>query len=374
MLTVNEAIPFLLEHRLIDRGWIIDGDLAIRCSAKRNRNLRVEGPDGRGFLIKQPDDPVDGGFETLRSESAFYGFCRGEPAVAAVRSIIPRLSYRDADRALLALELVPDAVTLWSCYTDHDAVGFPFEVGVALGQALGTVHRIFGRLALLEDPRLAWLGRPIPWALRLTRPGPGFVADLSPAGAQTIRILQRQDGLVARLDGMRERWRAETLVHGDIKSDNVLAARPRPEAPWEIRIVDWEMVQIGDPAWDLAGALQDFIGFWVSSMPLAVDMSIEERAARARHPLDVVQEAIRATCRGYRAAIATIPPDADELLHRAVGLSAVRMFQTAYELSCDRAELHPRSVILLQIGANILADPDRALDQLYGLPPRLPLT
>lgn len=60
MLNVDNAIPYLLEHDLIDPTWIIDGDLTIRCAARRNRNLRVEGPDGAGYLIKQADELAQG--------------------------------------------------------------------------------------------------------------------------------------------------------------------------------------------------------------------------------------------------------------------------------------------------------------------------
>jgi hypothetical protein len=370
MLIVDDAVPFLLESGLIDRNGIIDGTLTVRCSARRNRNLKIEGPNGTGLLVKQPDEPAEGGFETLRSEAAFYVFCQGEPTVAAMASVNPHLSYYDADRALLVLELVSDAVAPWTCYEAHDAWQFPFGVGEALGQALGSVHRLFRQSDLLRDPRLAWLERPIPWVMTMHRPSHGFVADLSPANVQLIRILQMHDGLAERLDRLRGQWRDETVIHGDIKSDNILVRRSRQEPSWEIRIIDWELVQIGDPAWDLAGALQDFVGFWVNSMPLTDDMSIDARAVRARYPLDVVQEAIRSTWRGYRAELEPVPDETDELLDRAVAFSAARMIQTAFELSYDRAELAPRSVVLLQVGANILADPACARVQLYGLPPR----
>ncbi len=56
MLDVDDAIPFLLEHGLVQRDWIVKGDLILRSAARRNRNLRIEGPGGAGYLIKQPDD------------------------------------------------------------------------------------------------------------------------------------------------------------------------------------------------------------------------------------------------------------------------------------------------------------------------------
>ena len=82
-------------------------------------------------------------------------------------------------------------------------------------------------------------------------------------------------------------WRDETLIHGDIKSDNILVGPPRDrhEAQEDtVWFVDWEFVQIGDPAWDLASALHDFMIFWTSSMPLEPDLAaeamIDQRAIR----------------------------------------------------------------------------------------------
>ncbi len=368
MLSIDDATPFLLERGLIDRSWVIDGDLKIHCVARRNRNLRVEGPGGAGYLIKQPDSQAEGDHQTLRTEAAFYAFCQEEPAAAAMKRIVPRLAYCDVESALLALELVPDAMTLWWYYTAHDAQDFPVEVGRALGHALGTVHRILRQPDLSQVPRLSGLGCSVPWVMMVHKPGPELLASLSPANAQTIRILQKQDGLAKRLDVLRQGWRADTVIHGDIKSDNVLVWRSEVGPAYQIRIVDWEMVQLGDPAWDLAGALHDFVGFWVGSMPLSLGMTVEERVARARYPLDVIQAAIRSMWHGYQAATELTSAQADELMLRAVEFSAARMIQTAYEISYQLPHLSPRSVILLQISVNLLAEPELGRLQLYGIP------
>src|SRR5262245_30160313 len=142
MLSTDDAASFLIERGLIDRSWVIDGDLRVHCVARRNRNLRVEGPAGAGYLIKQPDSQGAQDQQAIRSEAAFYHFCQEEPAATALKRIVPRLADCDVEAAWLALELVPDATTLWWYYVAHDAQGFPVEVGRALGHALGTVHRI----------------------------------------------------------------------------------------------------------------------------------------------------------------------------------------------------------------------------------------
>ena len=56
----------------------------------------------------------------------------------------------------------------------------------------------------------------------------------------------------------RASWRASCLVHGDLKWDNCLLAG-EPHAP-RVAVVDWEGAATGDPAWDLAGIVQQYLG------------------------------------------------------------------------------------------------------------------
>ncbi len=95
--------------------------------------------------------------------------------------------------------------------------------------------------------QLLTAAQPLPCSPTSARPGHGSSGSSSPRPAW------------ARLwTSLRGLWRQETLIHGDIKSDNILVGTPldRHEAPEEtVWIVDWEFVEIGDPAWDLASAL-----------------------------------------------------------------------------------------------------------------------
>jgi hypothetical protein len=368
MLDVDTAVPYLLERKLIDADAVLDGVLAVTSAPRRNRNLRVETGAG-GYVIKQPDDPAWGGYRTLGAEVAFYVFCQQEPAAAALAEILPRLAFVDPERSLFALELVPAATDLWRRFWTAGPEAFPTDVGRLVGRALGVVHRTFRDAALLAAPALAGLSAAIPWVMRVHQPRPELLATISAANCQTLRILQTQGHLGAALDRLRAAWRPDTVIHGDIRSDNILIAPPAvPGAGGEtVRLVDWELVQRGDPAWDVAGVLQDTVVFWISSMsPATADVSA--LAASARFPWSILQAYLRSFWQGYRQAAGLTADEENALLLRAVAFSGARLVQSAYEGSDASDTLPPQSVLLLQVSANVLAEPESAQLQLYGIP------
>jgi hypothetical protein len=365
MLDVDTVTPFLLRHGLIDVGPILDGELTLSSVARRNRNLRVECKGGVGYLLKQPGDPAEGGHETLRAEAAFYSYCQTEPAAQPMLDILPRLTYCDLDGAVLVVELYAGGRPLWLHLMEAKPLHLPRAALRAVGQALGALHRVFRFSDPADHPRLQWLANRIPWVMRVHKPDPEFLATISSANWQTVQILQKQEGYSARLDALRQRWQPSTVIHGDIKSDNVLV-RPNdtPDAV-EVRLVDWELVQFGDPAWDLAGALQDLLLFWIQTMPLSASLPVEQMMQAARYPIGAIQAAARALWGGYQAGAGD--GDSSRLLMRAVAFSAARLIQSAYEIAHGVPVMPAASVIFLQIAANILEEPELAQVQLYGL-------
>ena len=369
MLNTDTATAYLLAHGLLNTGAIIDGELTIVSAARRNRNLRVEGPGAVGYLIKQPDDSAQGGYSTLQCEAAFYAFCQQQEATAIAR-LLPRLVHFDAAEALLVLELLRNATPLWQHYSSHDGEHFPVEVSRAFGHALGVLHKTFRSGAAAVDTQQSWLQRNPPWIMLIHKPDAELLSRLSAANFQTLRILQGQGNLSKQLERLRYLWQPDTIIHNDIRGDNILVlpAEPGRSANVEIRIVDWEMVQLGDPAWDLAGAFQDFVLFWIDSLPLASGASMEQAIAQSRYPWLVMQAAIRALWHGYRNAAEPPGDEAPALLLRAVTFSAARLIQSAYEMSQGAARLTTQAVLLLQISANLLDEPEVAQVQFYGIP------
>jgi hypothetical protein len=374
MLTVDNVTDFLLDRRLIDVTWIIDGPLTIRSRARRNRNLLIVGPGTAGFLIKQPYDLVEGGRETLRREALFHGLCREEPAAALMAEVIPRLLDCDLEEAILVFELIPGVATLLSHLENPSGRGILVEAAHAFGQALGTFHRVF-RAIDLDDSCLPWLSREIPSVMELHRPKTARLGILSRAHCEILRNFQTTEVLGEILDGLRDLWRPETVIHADIKFDNVLV-RPDSASPEsaaiEVWIADWELVRFGDPAWDLAGALQDLLMTWVRSMPLTERLGDEEMIARATLPLADLRGVARALWSGYRDEAELDPAEADGFLLRAVKFSAVRLLQSVCELSSFEDRVPAAAAMLLRVCEDLLMEPENGQVILYGISPGPP--
>jgi hypothetical protein len=372
MLDVDNVVPFLLERGLIEVAWIIDATLTIRSVSRRNRNLRIDGPEGRGFLIKQPDQPVHGRVASLRRESSFHRFCWEESAATAVTRFLPRLVHDRVEDAILVFELISDATALQIKSTGQGGRCHDLQAARALGQAMGTLHRDFRLIDPDRDPRLDWLPRALPPIFRSHQPGLEIRAGLRPSDLEILRILQTHGGFGEHLERLERSWRPETVIHGDIRFDNVLVRSTRGDDEVdavELWIVDWEMVRVGDPAWDLAGALQDFLVLWVSSMPLSDDLAIEEMTAQARVPLGQFRAASRALWAGYRGAAALEVAEVGGFLRRAMEYVTVRLIQSAFELAVRSDRLAGQSVLLLQLSANLMADSELGQVQLFGIPP-----
>jgi hypothetical protein len=376
MLSVDGATAVLLERGLIDPAWIVDGVLTIRAVARRNRNLWVEGPGGAGFLLKQPDNPGEGDYQPLRREAAFYRFCVDETALGPINTFMPRLVLSDDAETLLVFDLIVGATSLWSRLQAGVEEQLTVDAARTLGRALGTLHRILCLSDWQDDPRLARLSRDLPWVLGVHQPVPSSLGSISRANLAIVRILQTEEGLREQFDRLTGRWRPGSVIHGDIRLDNVLirpAGVGNEDGTVELWIADWEAVSFGDPAWDVAGALQDFLVYWVFSMPTSDELTAEQMIAQARVPVEGLRGALRALWWGYKAGASLAGSEADDMLLRAVALSAARLIQSAYEISSGSDRLAGPSVVLLQIAANLLAEPERGQIELYGIPLGCPI-
>jgi hypothetical protein len=281
------------------------------------------------------------------------------------------LADHDLTDLRLVVELLTDARPLSQEHQAHPPEQLPLEPSRAVGDALGTIHSEFRVAPLKDHPFVSELSSHPPWILTAGRPSLKTLARLNQARRDTLRIIQTDEVLSRKLAALAEEWQVSTVIHGDLKSDNVLVLPSGDEASSCIRLVDWELVQRGDPAWDVAGVLQDFLVFWIVTMPLDPSLDPDDRAAQAKYPLPALQPLVRAFWSSYTRAAGLDAAGTSELQRRAVPYSAARLIQSAYEHGAS-GKLSSASVLMLQVASNVLDDSALAALHLYGLPPCLP--
>ena len=174
----------------------------------------------------------------------------------------------------------------------------------ACGEVLARVHAVV-------PPRL---GRP-PWLLEGLQPWWDYSQWLPAGCAALMSRLAASPAVAAGFREARRTWRPTALVHGDLRWTN-LVRDGRPAAP-PLRLVDWELACIGDPAWDIGSVLADIVATTVLWCPTA---QRHDPAAAATHFL-----------RAYRTRSAITDASWPALVVRSVRLAGVRLVQTMVE-------------------------------------------
>jgi hypothetical protein len=184
-----------------------------------------------------------------------------------------------------------------------------------------------------------------------------MLRTLSPAGLQVLKVVQSSPAIRDGLDAAIASWRASTLTHGDLRTENILYLSPS-----DFRFIDWELSGVGNPTWDIAGVVSDIVLFWLK-------IALPKGFAGAEDDIDsgswsVFQAGIRSFWYGYLAARgegADIGPE------EFASYTAIRMLQTAFESCVTRAALPQTVVLLLQVCENIMANPLRAADEFFAV-------
>lgn len=365
LLTSHNIAYYLIEHGLIGFADIVNGDLTIAETTRRNRNFRVFRKGGQSYFVKQIQGWTPQAIATLQCEAACYSLAQSDPKFAGLAALMPAYRLYDSTRQALVTELLPEAEDL-SEY--HRRLGrFPADIALSLGRSLGAYHRNTA-VAPSDGPHAAFFRKQMPWILQLHEQDPSSITALSPANAELLRIVRSYPDLTRVLDALRRDWQVRCLIHGDMKWDNcVLYHPPDDDGTIRLRVVDWELADIGDPCWDVGAILQAYVCFWLLSIPVTAGGSATALVDFAQYPLEKMQPAIRAFWNAYVSALELDEAGAGVCLERSVKYAAARMIQTAYEYMQYAQQLTASAIYLLQVSLNMLTRPADAITHLLGI-------
>ena len=362
-------VEYLLRRDLVSRERIVENDLVIVESSRRNCNVKTISKNGPCYFLKQ--EIRDTGMEhgrpaTVAYEAAVYRLFETAFGGGQFHRYLARYHDYDPTESILILQAIPGSISLAEYY--YRRKRFSSRVAGELGKALATLHR--SSVTELERVReIIGFEPALPWMFFIFRNEPWLKLNSSTSNLEFTGILQASPELAGLFDEARDDWRASALIHGDLKWDNVLllldtASRRKPG----LAIVDWELARIGDPCWDIGAIFSEYLNAWLSSIPLSSESGPDQYLALAGFPLSKMHPAIREFWAGYVRNGVSGPVEIQAQLLRATRYAGIRLVQSAYEQLQHESELTSKAICILQLCANILQRPMEAAVHLLGLP------
>jgi hypothetical protein len=292
----HELVQFLLRHRVIAPADVVERELRIVDRGRDRFVVRSIAIDGRArAYVKQRIAAEAQPY--LDAEIGALAYLAGTPALTRIG---PGSLANDPELGLVAMTALPGEAAI--------ALDEP-TICEALAGLLATLHR--ETLATSADD-LPPMG-PSP-ALQVA----GVLGDpptWQPAALHTVwPLVAHPRRLKLAASQGREAWRPVALIHGDIKTEHCFAA-PRVGGGVEVRVIDWELSGLGDPAWDVACALSEIL----TAVPVT--------AIRGAAPLpDAAARFLRTYANAVSAGGATA-----SFLERVTLYAGLRFFQSSLE-------------------------------------------
>lgn len=360
IITSRNLLRHLLARGLVSPNSVVDGDLIVVDASGRNRNFKVLRKNNPSFFVKQIRNWNPQAAAMLQCEAACYWLARNDPDFSALEPLIPELYDFDQERQVLTTAFISNGEDLW----EHLRRTGEISIAVAgeLGRCLGKFHRESDN-RLLNSAHCSVFPKQIPWILSSERRNSHPFKELSPATSRLFEHVDESTELPAALDQLRSEWHISTLMHGDMRLENLILIHATNGASFSIKIVDWELADLGDPCWDVGSIIQAFLAAHIISIPpLERPLTLNELLL---HPsLMNLPSAIRSFWQSYANELRDPDETSYLLFQRCVRYGAARMVQSAYEYMQFTPDLSRNALHLVEVSSDILANPSAASELL----------
>jgi Phosphotransferase enzyme family len=247
---------------------------------------------------------------------------------------------------------------------------FPPQLAAGVGQTLARLHRLsFDQVTYCDvlaavDGDLVGESLPSSWDV-LPLPTPEDFSEWRSDGWHFLRLYQRNPALAQAIGQLEHHWQPRCLTHQDLRLDNWLV----PNDPLgEIRLIDWECLQWGDPLADLGNLLASYLLCWLNSLEPIAHLPIGLVLQTATVPLSLLQPSLVALLDGYVAefpVIQHLKADWQVALAQFMGRSLLERIrlEICYYYPFDR-----RQRIIFEIAQQLLCQPIASLHEILGQP------
>lgn len=262
----SEEVRAELTSFLEANGLVQYGDARVLwLRRQRHDTALVTDGQGQSWFLKRRGLQLVSGDLSLKAETLLYRSVAGGELPVEFAAYLPRLLVEGEGGDLLIYEGLSghhDLRTAFHENRDGQAIAAASE---QIGKALALLHVPQGPHRLVDFPAVE---NPIQTFGNLT---PEVIGHAPGAYIELVRLLQANPLLNFKLRELRDGWRGATLIHGDMKVDNIMVPTS-DELDAKPLITDWETAGIGDPSWDC--------GSYIGSLCYTGLEALESRAVR----------------------------------------------------------------------------------------------
>lgn len=367
-LTKHNICNYLLDKGFISFKSVVDGDFSVIQQQGRNVVFKVMRTQNPGLFIKQLVDMSRQNTYLMQKEATCCWLFTNDPDYEPLKEFVTAYYGYDVQTQVLVTEFIQGAANLHDVYMKEGSQ--PQGYARQIGKILALLHvDIMDKVK--ENSSLQFFAQQIPWAMQFgeMNPASSFPGTAAP---HLFQMVQQDPGFRAAVSKLKEEWQPSCLLHGDVKLANFISTpvdgnENGEEQEPPVKLIDWEIADIGDPCWDIGGAFQAFLGPWVLSFDNQKPYQVEFLPAMKCFDLDHARSSIKAFWDSYKKEKKLDENQAREILLKSTKYTAARLLQTAVESVTMSPHVPPNSARLLQTAHNILANPGEAVNKLLEL-------
>ncbi|MGH2667185.1 phosphotransferase family protein [Flavobacterium sp.] len=356
-LAPDTVYQYLQKRQLIDEEAVVNGNFMVHPVKTRNNIMKILIQPHNSLFVKQMGTDLVSGNLFQREVNVHYLF-KNNNEFSSIAAIVPPLLDYDDEHNIMVTELLHNAKNLY----EHYMLTKNFDLNLAKEQA-----SILSAYHIIPDKKTntSMFPKLLPWVLQLDKHKAHEFFVGNESSSEIINLIKQNQVLQNELINLAKSWQFTHLIHGDIKWINFLAVEK--EGGFSQKLIDWELADIGDPIWDVAGLIQSYVTTWL----LGFDNNnpYSQTLPEYMQPYDIknMQPSAQAFLYEYMELQQYEKLDQAVFLTKVMQFTAARIIQTSVEGITFNTKIEANNMRCIQLAFNILKDPLATLHELFNI-------
>lgn len=357
-LTQKNITFYLLDKGFLQPEYFLSGDYTLTPLMSRNSIFKIQHQKDNGLFVKQLIQQDHVNRYLMQKDATSHYLIHKSSLYQKTVDYIPKYYGYDPNHHILITEYLKDTRSI------HEEVFQTQKLSKVHAQQMAKILASFHfdiREEINQDESLQFFTGQIPWILKMES-----LNNTNPSGGNNpiVTEIQKNKELVKKIEEVASQWQRYSLIHGDIKWMNFIVTSGKES---EVKLIDWEIADLGDPLWDVAGAIQSYFTSWIFSFN-------NHHKEYVKLPntdfltLETIIPVLKVLWETYSKLKEYSQEEYRKNLLRTLKYTAVRIIQTAFENNTKGNQINNNSLKAIEFSDNLLTHTEQVAKDWNLLP------